>query len=619
MSNLLKDNKKLMKEYDYEKNKNIELDSLTLGTSKKVWWICPKGHSYHMAISLRTNKKNMCGCHYCSGHRVLNGYNDLATTNPELIKEWDYEKNDISPTEVSKGSNKRVYWICSKCGNKWQATINSRTRGNGCSNCSSGLHTSFPEQAIYYYLKKVFNNVSNRFILDEKYEFDIYIKDINTLIEYDGIYYHNKEKKSDYDLEKEEYAKNKGFTFYRIRETKNSSFITSIQGNVFKYYPDRSKRLEKLLKLILEKLNIDYINDINLSRDFIDIENMINKKEIDNSLYILYPQIASEWNYEKNNNLNPKNYLPKSGKYVWWKCKRGHEWQTRICDRINNKGIVGCPFCSNIRLLEGFNDFNFKNSHLLKYWNYEKNSKITPNSILFNSSKKVWWICPNGHSYRKEINKKEDRNDCPICNNRRIMKNFNDFGTLFPDILKDWNYEKNNINPLTLGKSSEYNAAWKCHKCGYEWEARIIKRCNGLKACPVCNNYHVKQGINDLATTNPELLEEWDYEKNENLSPKNITFGSTKKIWWKCNKCGHEWQTAIYHRTFGKSECPVCSKKKRAQKQLKKVINLDTGEIFQSLIDAAKKYNLKDTSGLTHCIQGKTKTCAGYKWSYYSD
>lgn len=63
MSNLLKSNKKLVNEWDYEKNKDIDIINITDGSSKKVWWKCPKGHSYQSYVY---NKRNGYGkCPYC--------------------------------------------------------------------------------------------------------------------------------------------------------------------------------------------------------------------------------------------------------------------------------------------------------------------------------------------------------------------------------------------------------------------------------------------------------------------------------------------------------------------------------------------------------------------------
>ena len=63
---------------------------------------------------------------------------------------------------------------------------------------------------------------------------------------------------------------------------------------------------------------------------------------------------------------------------------------------------------------------------------------------------------------------------------------------------------------------------------------------------------------------NKELIEEWDYEKNEKEgnNPNELTCGSNKIVWWKCKKCGHEWQTMIITRNRG-SGCPKCNHKKR--------------------------------------------------------
>lgn len=125
MSSYLKDNKELMREYDFEKNININLDAVTLGSEEKIWWLCSKGHSYQAMVH---NRKKGSGCPYCDGKKVLVGYNDLATINPKLAAEWNYKKNgDLKPTDVTAGSHKKVWWIC-KNGHEWEAVINTRTQ-----------------------------------------------------------------------------------------------------------------------------------------------------------------------------------------------------------------------------------------------------------------------------------------------------------------------------------------------------------------------------------------------------------------------------------------------------------------------------------------------------------
>ena len=79
----------------------------------------------------------------------------LFDKRPDLVKEWDYEKNyPLTPKEVSFGSDKKVWWKC-PLSHSWRASISKRTNGTGCPYCYSEYGTSFPEQAILYYLSKV--------------------------------------------------------------------------------------------------------------------------------------------------------------------------------------------------------------------------------------------------------------------------------------------------------------------------------------------------------------------------------------------------------------------------------------------------------------------------------
>ena len=82
---------------------------------------------------------------------------------------------------------------------------------------------------------------------------------------------------------------------------------------------------------------------------------------------------------------------------------------------------------------------------LMKEWDYEKNSLIglAPEKLLSKSNKKAWWKCKKGHSWQMEIFHRSDGRKCPYCTNRRVLIGFNDLNTLFPDIAKEWNDEKN--------------------------------------------------------------------------------------------------------------------------------------------------------------------------------
>ena len=91
------------------------------------------GHSWEAMVSARTGKYKI-GCPFCSNKKVLPGYNDLETKYPELCREWNYEKNDLLPSDVVCGSGKKVWWKCA-AGHEWQAVIANRVQGAGCKVC----------------------------------------------------------------------------------------------------------------------------------------------------------------------------------------------------------------------------------------------------------------------------------------------------------------------------------------------------------------------------------------------------------------------------------------------------------------------------------------------------
>ena len=122
-----------MKEWNYKKNLDVNPEKLIFGSKKKVWWICSKGHEWENVIANRTIHNQ--NCPFCSNQKILKGYNDLETLNPQLAEEWNYSKNIKLPSEVGIGSAKKVWWICSQCNYEWEMAINYRIKGGKCPNC----------------------------------------------------------------------------------------------------------------------------------------------------------------------------------------------------------------------------------------------------------------------------------------------------------------------------------------------------------------------------------------------------------------------------------------------------------------------------------------------------
>ena len=104
--------------------------------------------------------------------------------------------------------------------------------------------------------------------------------------------------------------------------------------------------------------------------------------------------------------------------------------------------------------------------------------------------------------------------------------------------------------------------AWICSKCGFHWEAQIDARVRE-RGCPACAGKKIWIGHNDLKTKCPELMSEWNYEKNGILLPENCTCGIDRKVWWKCSACNNEWQAGIRNRAVLHSGCPKCARMRK--------------------------------------------------------
>ncbi|MBE6566307.1 MAG: hypothetical protein E7659_04280 [Ruminococcaceae bacterium] len=535
----------LAAEWNHDKNNHLTPADVTPNSGKKVWWKCSAGHEWQAKIQNRTNGN---GCPYCSGRYAIIGKNDLQSMNPSLAKEWNHEKNgNLKPEDFTQSSSKKVWWICSKW-HEWQAPISNRSKGVGCPICKSERHTSFPEYALLYYLKK--HDLEAIHLFKEKgYELDIYIPSKKVAIEYDGYLWHKgKEKK---DLAKNQKCKEDKIQLYRMREGLPSLNDSSIDYLVQKEQKDLSEVLREVLSVIVGT-NVD----VDIERDTIAIENLREYTEKENSLLFVNPKVAKEWNHKRNGNLKPEYCAANADKRVWWICSEKHEWQAMIYER--NHG-TGCPYCSNRKILPGYNDLQTINPILAKEWNYAKNNNLKPENFTANSNKKVWWTCSKGHEWYARIAHRNKGSGCPYCAGQKVIKGETDLQTVNSALANEWNYEKNNkLTPIDVASCSGKKIWWKCSK-GHEWQARIVDRCAG-NGCPFCSGRYLLKGENDLQTVNPVLATEWNYKKNNELTPLDVKFNSNKKVWWKCIN-GHEWQATVKNRS-NKSGCPYCANQK---------------------------------------------------------
>ena len=200
------------------------------------------------------------------------------------------------------------------------------------------------------------------------------------------------------------------------------------------------------------------------------------------------PDIATEWNQEKNGDLTPWDISCGSNKKVWWICSKGHEWEATIYHRaMLNRG---CPYCANKKVLAGYNDLATTHPHLAAEWHPTKNDK-KPSEIIAGNHTKYWWKCSQGHEWQASPNSRTNTYQgelgCPYCSNHPsigVIQGINDLATLAPELVKEW-HPKNILKPTEVRAWSREIIHWICEN-GHEWDASVCSRYEG-NGCPHCS------------------------------------------------------------------------------------------------------------------------------------
>ena len=449
--------------------KGWDPSTLTLGSHKLLLWQCEKGHTWKARVKERTPPRN-CGCPYCSGNKVLAGFNDLETYFPKVAKEadgWD-------PKTVTPGSQKRLPWRC-KEGHKWEATVLNRTppSNSGCPYCSG---------------RKPVPGVN----------------DLATV-------YPDLAKQADGWDPSEVLPKSGEKLPWRC--LKGHRWSTTVATRT---PPQQSGCPVCSGKKVLEGFN---------------------------DLATLLPEVAKE-----AQGWDPKTVTPGSAKTLLWRCDKDHTWTTQVKNRTPPTSS-GCPFCTNKKVLAGFNDLCTLFPEVAK-----EADGWDPRTVTPGSTKKLVWKCKKGHNWKAVVGSRTPpaESGCPFCSGRQVLAGFNDLATLCPQVAA----EADGWDPATVTLNSGLKKAWCCSK-GHTWTAQVTSRTPPTNtSCPFCAGKQTLAGFNDLATLFPEVAKEAD-----GWDPRTVTPGANKKLAWKCDK-GHNWQAVVNDRTPPyNSKCPVCAGK----------------------------------------------------------
>lgn len=556
----------LVQFWDYEKNDGVDPKVISYGSGTKVWWRCPEGHSYLQKVNA---KSGGAGCTICS-HQQVDAVNCLATLYPEIAKEWHPTKNgSLTPGDVMPQSHKDIWWLC-PYGHEYQQKVYVRYR-SGCPICDSEKRTSFPEQAIQFYLGKIFV-AESRYIVGG-FEADIYCPKYKIAIEYDGEFFHSGEKSEARENRKNQFFIEQGILLFRVKETKNNiEFIcrrTDYGFEINTTYTQEYEFINEVVNAILYHINDlfgkQYSLDIDIKRDKVAILNLYAQQKDKNSFLMQKPLGAQKWDYEKNGDIDLRLLPRTSKKKYWWKCPTcGNEWYGALDSLVNSLTCNKCSrqikseydmapeisMDSSVVFRELETSLQTENPELAAQWHPTRNGYFKPVHVTPRSGKRVWWLCP---------------------------------------------------------------------ECGNEWPQYIKTRNNGKGArkCPLCANNQKKNNTDAITPFLDILFEEWHPTKNGDKKLTDYTPGSNITVWWKCSKCGTEYECPIKTRKNG-GGCNTCGKVSRSTSKYKKVKNIDTNEVFESVNSAADSCGVGRTA-ITACLKGRSKTAGGFRWEYYME
>lgn len=436
---------------------DLDLATVTAGSDKSARWRCALNHEWTALIKKRTAGQ---GCPYCSGNKVLAGFNDLSTLFPNLALEvdgWD-------PTTVQPNSNRLQQWKCSQ-NHRWEAPPKDRTRGDGCPFCSgrrvligfNDLTTTHPllsEQADGWNPEDFTSGSHHkgRWKCALGHTWTASVKD--------------------------RALRNRGCPF-----CSGNSLVTGegdlqilkplVAAQADGWVPSAYAAFSNRVMPWKCQLGHSWKSSINNRSQGKNCPFCTRKKLLKgfNDLLTSHPEVALQ-----AHGWDPTIVISGSNKKKNWICKKGHTWEASPNIRVKGHG---CPFCSNHKVWIGFNDLATTHPDIATEARGWDTSSVTAGSSL----NKFTWECSLGHQYRASPKIRTSRKqNCPFCAGKQIIKGFNDLITTHPEIAS----EANRWNPETVTAGSNKKKQWICFN-NHTWMTSPNKRTSG-RGCPTCAN-----------------------------------------------------------------------------------------------------------------------------------
>jgi len=556
LHNLQVTHPKLAEEWHPVKNGELTPEDVTPGSSsKKVWWLCTKGHEWQSSVARRSSGG---GCPYCSGHKVCKE-NSLGTINPELAREWHPVKNGkLTPEDVTPGSSsKKVWWQCDK-GHEWEMKPLARLYGQGCPFCvgkraskENCLATVNPK------LAKEWHPTKNGVVTPE-----------DVTPGSGRIFWWLCQKGHEWDMRILARSHGSSCPYCNGRRVGKDNCLSTVNPKLAKeWHPTKNGDLTPDNVSFGSKKKVWWVckkghyweaavkgRSNGNGCSYCDSSTSLMELRIYTELKSVFADAELRKRIDK---IECDIYLPSVKVGVEYDGVYWHKNKYKN-DRVKNVSLKGKGI-ELIRVREmgldaiSENDITFdyrkkKDKQLVDALlkKIEKLSTLSP----FDKRRLDFYLKKSGLANNDEFINLLDMLPAPLPGTSLADQN--------PQIAKEWHPSQNGkLTPQDVTLHSSQKVWWLCGK-GHEWQAVISNR-NRWPGCPYCVGKKA-HSENCLAIVNPELAEEWHPTKNDELTPRDVIPGAGKKVWWVCDK-GHEWESSVKSRNNGHG-CTYCDGKK---------------------------------------------------------
>ncbi len=596
----------LKNDYDFERNVGVDIKTLSVTTSEQVWWKC-HSCSYEWEASPYGRIKNEQGnyvirkCPACIGFVRTRTY---AEEYPELIGRFIEELNGCTLADLKGDDYKNTFWWhCDNCGEGFQAALSSLirsidTQNKGCSYCAGKKVTR--EKSFASLHPEIMDEYDPTNLIDP---FTVTERS-NKLVKW--VCRNNHQHK----WEARFLSRTKGEGGCNICRIYRYDKFFAVEHPEFEQYYDTKKNLRPFNSYsnmsnesVWWKCDNGHsfewciMNFSHLGR--FDCPICSNKIVLEgkNDLASQYPDLASEFDVDKNGITPDKVVFTNSNEETWWRCQEGHEFKRSAWYRINRSRE--CPVCIRSIVVKGENDFQKAHPEIIKIWDYEANGR-GPDDISDKNNGKYAFKCECGHHYETQlVTIITNSFECLVCNGKIIQEGINSLQDTHKELAKEFSPNEER-KPSEFTKNSAYSAKWLCSTCGGEYRYPINEREVGDDSCPYCRMDRVLMDYNSLVDTDFDLSKEWS-PSNER-GPETYIKSFTSRAFWICPTCGGEYSYPINERELGDASCPFCHRD-RALPGYNSLVDSDN--------DLAKEWGPSNERG------PETYTKANKSWVYW--